>query len=71
MADEFTVFDDELKRQVREALELAKRARAEINRAQQAGLDVSELLRTLTENEQQLRRIQQVYGGVRRTSTPL
>jgi hypothetical protein len=35
VADEFIVFDEELKRQVRDALELAKRARAEINRAKQ------------------------------------
>ena len=67
MADEFTVFDEELKRQLKEALELAKRARSEIARAQQAGLDVSELQRLLTDSEAQLRRIQSVYGGVRRT----
>jgi len=69
MADEFVVFDEELKRQLREALEIAKRARAELLRAQQAGLDVSELQRQLTEAETQLRRIQQVYAGIRRTGT--
>jgi len=66
MADEFVVFDEELKKALREALELAKRARAEIIRAQAAGLDVSELQKQLTEAETQLKRIQQVYGGIRR-----
>lgn len=65
MAEEVVIFDEDLKERVKEALRLADRLRREITRAQQVGLDVSDLQAQLNEAQATLRRIQQVYGGTR------
>lgn len=63
MAEEIVIFDEDLKERVREAQRLADRLRRELARAQQVGLDVSDLQAQLNEAAGTLRRIQQVYGG--------
>jgi len=66
MVEEFEVFDEELRKMVRDALKMAEKVKKEIARAKQAGLDVTELEKMLMDSETQLRRISQVYGGIRR-----
>ncbi|MEM1552659.1 MAG: hypothetical protein QXH03_08340 [Candidatus Bathyarchaeia archaeon] len=61
MEEEFQVLTPELVEMVKKAFELAERARAEIARAQAAGLDVSELVRRLNESETKLRQLSAAY----------
>lgn len=45
-----------------EGLQLAKQLRLELQRARQAGLDVSDIEQQLTQAENQLRTLVRVYG---------
>ncbi|MEM2860258.1 MAG: hypothetical protein QXR40_06185, partial [Candidatus Bathyarchaeia archaeon] len=55
------IFGDEEKSMLSEAERLAKLLRKEIARARQAGLDVTEQEKTLSELEVQIRKIKQTY----------
>ena len=55
------IFGDEEKTMLSEAERLAKLLRKEIARARQAGLDVTEQEKTLSELEVQIRKIKQTY----------
>jgi len=55
------IFGDEEKIMLSEAERLAKLLRKEIARARQAGLDVTEQEKTLSELEVQIRKIKQTY----------
>ncbi|MEM2293664.1 MAG: hypothetical protein QXX41_10355 [Nitrososphaerota archaeon] len=61
MEEEFEVLTPELIEDIKKAFALAERARAELARAQAAGLDVSELVKRLNENETKLRQLAAAY----------
>lgn len=55
------ILSDDEKKAIKQALEDAKVIRAEIARAQRAGIPVTELVQRLNEVEQQLKQIERVY----------
>lgn len=65
MSEDFEIFDESLKDQLRESLRLADRLKRELLRARQAGIDVSDIEAELANVQNTLKRIQTVYGGSR------